>query len=85
VYAASSREIRYIHLSVGKLFWGYHVRFSPANLPETLCVVVGADMSSYWAPDAWPCGIGGTWKQEVAQLLLGKVLPAKQQKIGPSN
>jgi hypothetical protein len=52
VYAASSREIRYIHLSVGKLFWGYHVRFSPANLPETLCVVVGADMSSYWAPDA---------------------------------
>jgi hypothetical protein len=47
VYAVSSREMRYIHLSAGKLFFDYRVRFSPANLPELLCAAVGDNVSSY--------------------------------------
>jgi hypothetical protein len=33
--------MRYIHLSAGKLFFGYRARFSPTNLPELLCAIVG--------------------------------------------
>jgi hypothetical protein len=47
----SSREMRYIQLSVGKVFFGCSTSFSPINLPKPLCVVVGADVSSYWGLD----------------------------------
>jgi hypothetical protein len=33
----------------GKTFFGCRVRFSLSNLPEPLCAVVGADVSSYRA------------------------------------
>jgi hypothetical protein len=49
VYVASSREMRYIHLSAGKLFFGCRTRFSLANLPKLLCAVVGADVSTFFA------------------------------------
>jgi hypothetical protein len=67
-----------------KSFFCCRVRFSPANLPKPLCVVVGADMSSFRVRGGRPCGIVGTWKQAVTQLFLRNVLHANHQKDGPS-
>jgi hypothetical protein len=83
VYAASSREMRYIHLS-GKKF-GCRARFSPANLPEPLRAVVGTDIPSFQERGGRPRGIVGTWKQVVTQLFLRNVLLANHQKDGPSS
>jgi hypothetical protein len=68
----------------GKTFFGYHARFYPANLPEPLYAIVGADMSSFRARGGRPRGIVSTWKQVVTQLFLRKVLPGNHQKDGPS-
>jgi hypothetical protein len=51
----------------GKTFLGCRARFCTANLPELLCAVVGADMSSFWVHGGRPRGIVGTWKQAVTQ------------------
>ena len=72
-------------LVCGKTFFGCRARFSPANLPEPLHDVVGADMSSFRARGGRPRGIVGTWKQAVTQLFLRKVLPANHQKDGRSD
>jgi hypothetical protein len=34
-------------LVCGKTFFGGRTRFSPSSLPEPLCAVVGADVSSF--------------------------------------
>jgi hypothetical protein len=65
-------------------FWLSHVLFCCQHT-EPLYAIVGADVSSYRACDGRPRGIGDTWKEAVTQLLVRKVLPAKHQKIGPSD
>jgi hypothetical protein len=81
--AASSREMRYIHLSTGKLFFGCRTHFSPANLPELLHAIVGSDISSFRAHGGRPRGIVSTWKQAVTQLFLRNAPPANHQKDNP--
>jgi hypothetical protein len=67
-------------LVCGKTFFGYRARFSPVNLLEPLCVVVGDNMSSFRERSSRPRGIVGTWKQAVTQLFLRKFFPANHQK-----
>jgi hypothetical protein len=72
-------------LVCGKTFLWLSHTLSPANLPELLHVVVGADMSSFQECGGRPCGMVDTWKQAVTQLFLRKVLPANHQKNRPSD
>jgi hypothetical protein len=67
-------------LVCSKTFFGCRVPFSPANLPEPLHAIVGADMSSFRARGGWTRVIVDTWKQVVTQMFLRKILHANHQK-----